>query len=236
MRRSGGGVVRLEQHVRRAADGRERRAQVMRDRAQEVGPELLVLGQDHGLLALLRRKLAAQGQARLARDGARHVAFALRERLARAQHREHAKGAVLLAHGQIEARCGREERGAVAGGLSVLERAHGDRDLDGRVGLARRAGAGDDAGAVEGARVRQRRVRAVRQEERAGLEQAGGVGQVEHDGAADQPRKLAAGLAHDGLDGVAALQRVVCLQQHAHHVACRLAFPRVAAQAHGYRA
>ena len=68
-----------EKHVRVAGDGGERRAQVVGDRTQEVGPELLVLGRDGRALALLEGGAAREGKRRLAGDGRGYVGLVVAE-------------------------------------------------------------------------------------------------------------------------------------------------------------
>ena len=110
-------------------DGGQRRAQVVGDGAQQVGPQLLVLGQDGRGLLLPGVLFVLQRQRTLAQHGQQHAVFKGAQRLPMDRDAHHAVHVLVHADGQIQApRSGEAVRGG-AGVLVVLQHPAGHRAL-----------------------------------------------------------------------------------------------------------
>ena len=112
---------RCEQDVGVAGDGGQGRPEVMRDRPQQIGPELLVLGEDRRLLALADRPLALERDGRLADHGEAGRLLLLVEGLAAGHDAHDAEGLVGGVDGQVESLCGAEGGRTRPGGREVHE-------------------------------------------------------------------------------------------------------------------
>ena len=96
----GAGRALVEQHIGIARNTGERRAQVVRDRAQQIGAQLFVFGEHRRLLASLHGAGAIECQLAFAHDGIGKCPFLVRQHVGLGNDSQHAnhRGGVARAH------------------------------------------------------------------------------------------------------------------------------------------
>ena len=202
-----------QEHIGIARNCRKGRSQVVRDRPEQVGTQLLIFSQNGSLFALLKRPCTGKGKRCLSRNGLGLVALRGKRGCAHKADAHDAHDIGARAQGQVQAGCRRKKLRPNADALAVLQGPSCHRELDYRRGW-RCAGRG----------------------EAPLLQEALPLIAVPHNRCVKEPRQLGARRAHDLAARLAATKGLVCLQHDLGPAVRRVRSVQLSPQCHGNRA